>query len=66
MKNAYIKPIADRLWQIYNNTEDFTNGVLMLVQITFEESAPGKYPVKTLVAVKGDCDLFAIIAASIL
>lgn len=62
-----LKPIADRLWQIYNNTEDFTNGVLMLVhQITFEESVPGKYPVETLVAGKGDCDLFAFITASIL
>jgi hypothetical protein len=62
-----LKPIADRLWQIYNNTEDFANGVLMLVhQITFEESVPGKYPVETLVAGKGDCDLFAFIAASIL
>ena len=62
-----LKPIADRLWQIYNNTEDFTNGVLMLVhQITYEETDPGKYPVETLVAGKGDCDLFVYIAASIL
>lgn len=21
-----LEPLADRLWQIYNNTEDFTNG----------------------------------------
>ncbi|MCW4000141.1 MAG: hypothetical protein NWE93_07865 [Candidatus Bathyarchaeota archaeon] len=62
-----LKPIADRLWQIYNNTEDFTNGVLMLVhQITYEETEEGKYPVETLAAGKGDCDLFAYIAASIL
>ena len=62
-----LKPIADRLWQIYNNTEDFTNGVLMLVhQITYQEVVPGKYPVETLVAGNGDCDLFAYIAASIL
>jgi hypothetical protein len=62
-----LKPIADRLWQIYNNTEDFTNGVLMLVhQITYREVVPGKYPVETLVAGNGDCDLFAYIAASIL
>lgn len=62
-----LKPIADRLWQIYNNTEDFTNGVLMLVhQITYEETVPSKYPVETLVAGKGDCDLFVYIAASIL
>jgi hypothetical protein len=62
-----LKPIADRLWQIYNNTEDFTNGVLMLVhQITYKEVIPGKYPVETLAAGYGDCDLFAYIAASIL
>ena len=62
-----LKPIADKLWQIYNTTEDFTNGVLMLVhQITYREIVPGKYPVETLVAGSGDCDLFAYIAASIL
>jgi len=62
-----LKPVADRLWQIYNNTEDFTNGVLMLVhQITYQEIIPGKYPVETLVAGSGDCDLFVEIAASIL
>jgi hypothetical protein len=62
-----LKPIADKLWQIYNNTEDFTNGVLMLVhQIGYREIVPGKYPVETLVEGKGDCDLFAYIAASIL
>jgi hypothetical protein len=62
-----FKPIADMLWQIYNNTEDYTNGVLMLVhQINYRESVPGKYPIETLVANTGDCDLFAFIAASIL
>ncbi len=62
-----LKPIADRLWQIYDNSEDFTNGVLMLVhQINYTETIPGKYPVETLVAANGDCDLFVFIAASIL
>ena len=62
-----LKPIADKLWQIYNNTEDFTNGVLMLVhQITYQEVFPGKYPVETLAKGYGDCDLFVYIAASIL
>ena len=62
-----LKPIADQLWQIYNNTEDFTNGVLMLVhQIDYKESVPGKYPIETLVDGVGDCDLFAFVAASIL
>jgi hypothetical protein len=62
-----LKPIADKLWQIYNNTEDFTNGVLMLVhQISYREIVPGKYPIETLAEGVGDCDLFAYIAASIL
>ena len=62
-----LKPIADKLWEIYNNTEDFTNGVLMLVhQITYREVIPGRYPVETLVNGHGDCDLFAYVAASIL
>ena len=62
-----LKPIADKLWQIYNNTEEFTNGVLMLVhQITYQEVIQGKYPVETLVDGYGDCDLFVYIAASIL
>ncbi|XHH07951.1 MAG: hypothetical protein ACFCUE_10280 [Candidatus Bathyarchaeia archaeon] len=62
-----LKPVADRLWQIYDNDEDFTNGVLMLVhQITYEETTPAYYPTETLAAGKGDCDLFAYIAASIM
>lgn len=62
-----LKPIADRLWQIYDNEEDFANGVLMLVhQITYEETTPGKYSTETMIAGKGDCDLFAFIAASIM
>ncbi|MDR0493776.1 MAG: hypothetical protein LBH74_09105 [Nitrososphaerota archaeon] len=62
-----FKPVADTLWQLYDNTEDFTNGVLTLVhQITYEETIPSRYPVETLVIGKGDCDLFVYIAASIL
>ena len=62
-----LKPIADRLWQIYNNSEDFTNGVLMIVhQLTYQETGPEYYPVETIVSGKGDCDLFSFIAASIL
>jgi hypothetical protein len=62
-----LKPIADQLWQIYNNTEDFTNGVLMLVhQLTYQATIPEYYPIETLAAGKGDCDLFSFIAASIL
>jgi hypothetical protein len=41
--------------------------VLQIVhQITYEVSEPSKYPIETLVDGKGDCDLFAYIAGSIL
>jgi hypothetical protein len=62
-----LKPVADSLWQIYDTKEEFANGVLMLVhQITYKETAAGKYPVETLAEGQGDCDLFVYIAASIL
>ncbi|MEM2099148.1 MAG: hypothetical protein QXU99_05340 [Candidatus Bathyarchaeia archaeon] len=62
-----LKPVADRLREIYGCDEDFANGVLMIVhQIPYEEIVAAKYPVETLVANKGDCDLFAYVVASIL
>ena len=62
-----LKPIADDLWTIYNNEEDFANGVLMIVhQIPYLESEPQMYPVETIFENNGDCDLFTIIAASIM
>jgi hypothetical protein len=62
-----LKPIADRLWEIYTDDEDFANGVLMIVhQIPYEETAPTQYPVETMVENRGDCDLFSFIAASIM
>ncbi len=62
-----LEPIADDLWSIYNNDEDFANGVLMIVhQIPYVESGPRKYPVETIVENEGDCDLFSFIAASIM
>ena len=62
-----LKPIADCLREIYSDDEDFANGVLMIVhQIPYEETRPPKYPVETIVANKGDCDLFSYIAASIM
>lgn len=62
-----LRPIADDLWQIYDNYEDFANGVLMLVhQIPYVESIPQKYPTEILVENQGDCDLFSILAASIM
>lgn len=62
-----LEPIAERLWEIYTDDEDFANGVLMIVhQIPYEETLPVKYPVETIVENKGDCDLFSYIAASIM
>jgi len=62
-----LKPIADNLWKIYENDEDFTNGALMIVhQLTYGETLPAKYPVETMADNKGDCDLFSCTAASIL
>jgi len=62
-----LKPIADDLWSIYSNEEDFANGALMILhQIPYVESDPQKYPVETIVENEGDCDLFSILAASIM
>ncbi len=62
-----VEPIADALWTLYDDDEDFANGVLMIVhQIPYEASAPQKYPVETIVANEGDCDLFSFIAASVM
>jgi hypothetical protein len=62
-----LQPIANRLWEIYHNEEDYANGVLMIThQITYVETTPAKYPVETMVDAQGDCDLFSFIAASIM
>jgi hypothetical protein len=62
-----VKPIADRLWEIYENEEDFTNAALAIVhQMTYTETAMGSYPVQTLLDAKGDCDIFSFVAASII
>ncbi|MEM3596877.1 MAG: Ig-like domain-containing protein [Candidatus Bathyarchaeia archaeon] len=61
-----VVPIAERLWDIYNDDEDFANGVLMIVhQIPYNESK-AKYPVETIVENTGDCDVFSYMAASIM
>ena len=62
-----VKPIADALRTLYSDDEDFANGVLMIVhQIPYEASAPQKYPVETVAANEGDCDLFSFITASVM
>ena len=62
-----LKPVANDLWDIYANEEDFVNGVLMIThQIQYQESVPQKYPIETLIDNQGDCDLFSFLAASII
>lgn len=61
-----LQPIADSLREIYTDNEDFANGALMIVhQITYQQTTPPKHPVETMVAGQGDCDLFSFIVASI-
>lgn len=62
-----VKPIADCLRSIYPDDEDFTNQVLTLIhQIPYDAVTPVYYPVETLMRNTGDCDLFSVLAASIL
>lgn len=62
-----LKPIADNLWKIYSDDEDFANGVLMIAhQISYEVTEPPKYPIEIIVENVGDCDLLSFIAASIM
>jgi len=62
-----LKPVADSLWSVYRDDEDFANAVLMIVhQIPYEASAPQKFPVETIVENQGDCDLFSFVAASVM
>ena len=61
-----LEPVAENLWNIYDNGEDFANGVLVILhQIPYEES-DRKYPVETIVENQGDCDTFSYLAASII
>ncbi len=62
-----LKPVADCLSELYADDEDFANGALMIVhQIPYEEIVPAKYPLEIMADDKGDCDLFACTAASIM
>jgi len=62
-----LKPIAESLWEIYTDDEDFVNGVLTIMhQIPYEVTLPAKYPVEAIVENEGDCDIFSYVAASIL
>jgi len=62
-----LEPVADSLWTIYHDDEDFANSVLMIVhQIPYKASTPQKYPVETIAENEGDCDLFSFVTASIM
>jgi hypothetical protein len=62
-----LKQIADRLREIYPDDEDFANGVLTIIhQIPYVETIPAYYPVETMLRQGGDCDLLALIGASIM
>jgi len=61
-----VKPIADLLWSIYNNSEDYVNGVLMLVHQIFPNTTkdiPPKYPVEYLAEKVGDCEVSYLTAS---
>jgi len=61
-----VKPIADLLWTVYNNSEDYVNGVLMLVHQIFPnttEDVPSKYPVEYLADKVGDCEVSYLTAS---
>jgi hypothetical protein len=62
-----LEPVANDLWSIYSNEEEFINGVLMIThQISYKETLPQKYPIETVRENEGDCDLFCFLAASIM
>ena len=62
-----VKPIADTLRQIYTDDEDFTNGILTLVhQIPYDATVQEFYPAETLARNVGDCDMFSLLAASVM
>jgi hypothetical protein len=61
-----FEQLSDSLRQLYDDDEAFVNGALMIVhQMTYEATRPPKYPVETIAAGDGDCDLFSYVIASI-
>jgi hypothetical protein len=65
-----VKPISDSIWSICqsqsHSEEQFANAVLMFVhQISYVIGSP-KYPVETIVENSGDCDVFSLLAASVM
>lgn len=65
-----VEPIAERIWSICqykaHSEEQFANAVLMFVhQIPYVVSY-AKHPVETIVENSGDCDVFSLLAASVM
>ncbi|MGB9756172.1 MAG: Ig-like domain-containing protein [Candidatus Bathyarchaeales archaeon] len=65
-----VQPIADRIWSICqsqsHSEEQFANAILMFVhQIPYVIGSP-KYPLETIVENSGDCDVFSLLAASVM
>ena len=65
-----VKPISDRIWSICqsqsHSEEQFANAALMFIhQIPYVIGSP-KYPAETIVENSGDCDVFSLLAASVM
>jgi hypothetical protein len=59
--------VAADIGTLFSEEEDFVNAVLMLVhQIPYRVFEEVKYPVETIVANQGDCDLLSYVAASLI
>jgi len=59
--------VAADIRNIFLDDEDFVNAVLMLVhQIPYQIVEETMYPAETIVANRGDCDLFSYVAASLI
>jgi hypothetical protein len=59
--------VASKIRNVFIDDEDFANAVLMLVhQINYSTPCNLKYPVETLVDNFGDCDVFSVLAASMM
>jgi len=62
-----FSPVASEIRNVFIDDEDFANAVLMLVhQINYSAPCNLKYPVETLVDNFGDCDVFSVLAASVM
>lgn len=71
--NEFVTPlifsqVATQIRSVFTGDEDFANAVLMIThQIPQPQgNVPLKYPVETIVDNIGDCDVFSVLAASIM